>query len=110
MTAYTIVGGWRGAPTTVGPAGRLTTEHFTVEGTPWALVWSLQGDELRVKVNYADGRPPALIQVVGDVPQGAQGVSYIFDVGTFSLDIDAQGEWTVKLVAIDGLDGFSAGG
>ena len=89
----------------MNPPPRLTTKQFTVEGTPWALVWSLQGDELKVKVNHSDGRPPVLIHVVGGVPQGARGVSYVFDAGTFSLEIDAQGEWAVKLVSIASLDG-----
>ena len=84
----------------------MTTEQFTVEGTPWALIWSLQGAELKLTVNHSDGRPPVLIHVVGDVPNGAQGVSYIFDSGTFSLEIGAQGHWTVKLVSIDNQDQF----
>ncbi|MFQ6026794.1 MAG: hypothetical protein ACE5Q6_04680 [Dehalococcoidia bacterium] len=104
MTAYTIVNGWQSTPATDEPSWQLTTEQFTFEGNPWALIWSLQGAELKVTVNHSDGRPPVLIHVVGDVPNGAQGVSYIFDSGTFNLDIDAQGQWTIKLVAIDNQD------
>ena len=44
------------------------------------------------------------------LPNGAQGISYIFDSGTFNLEIDAQGLWAIKLVSIDDQNGDDQNG
>ena len=68
------------------------------------MVWSLRGKSLRICVRDEENRSRILSQEAVNIWHGGQGINYINDPGTFSLEIDATGEWIVKVVAIDELD------
>ena len=97
----------RGNESNGNPSGQLTTSAFTFKDKPWALVWSLRGDALKVIVNDPADPSPTTRYVAIDRFQEGQGISYVHESGTFSLSIDARGEWAVKLVSIEGEDDYA---
>ena len=110
MRAYQVVNGWQSRqlvnvegikPFTIDSPHAFTTESFTFETCPWAMVWSLRGTELKVSVNNSQTNSQLLAQVAMDFPQGGQGISYIYETGTFDLEIDARGDWTIKVASVE---------
>jgi hypothetical protein len=68
------------------------------------MIWSLRGESLRICVRDEGTRSPILSQEAVNVWRDGQGINYITEPGTFPLEIDAQGDWVVKVVAIEELD------
>lgn len=85
---------WRGS-------GIKITEPFTVAKTPWAVAWDFKRGEyggiLVIYVYRPGGSLP--VAVVANTMKDGKGDSYVYETGTFYLNIsNSTGDWTVAVV------------
>ncbi|MFQ6026553.1 MAG: hypothetical protein ACE5Q6_03440 [Dehalococcoidia bacterium] len=102
--AYTVIDTWRSSREKNEETEVFKTKPFAFNRGPWAMVWSLRGESLRICLRDEANRSRILSQETVNVWQGGQGISYVNEPGTFSLEINACGDWIVKVAAIEELD------
>lgn len=89
--------------------GTKTTEPFLITKTPWVVSWAFQpklgayGIEpnyFGVTVRQPNDRFAQLVANIANMQQGTTDNSYIYETGTFYLEIDGiGGDWAVKVTA-----------
>ena len=83
--------------------GPRRTEPFTVEKAPWAITWQLRsslfGAVIQVSVHTPGGKEPVELAV----NTGLEGTdsTFVYETGTFYLDIDAIGSWVVRVETLE---------
>lgn len=92
--------------------GNKTTEPIIISKAPWTIVWEFQPDEpfapgmyinkLVVYVHRVDDIPYLEVPVnIISVTGNKAGSSYIYDKGTFYLEIDStDGTWDIQVVGL----------
>jgi len=86
------VASWKGS-------GMKTTEPFTILRSPWVISWahkvSEYGGVLQIFVYKSDGN---LVSLAANTMQSGSDVSYVYDTGTFYLNINAANtNWAVDV-------------
>ncbi len=99
--AYVVVDGWKGGEKATKSAVTFSTEPFTFRKGPWAIVWSVKGGGLEVKVCDPETSENLQQKEVLNTSHDGQGICYLDLEGTFYLAIGAKGEWVVKIVSVD---------
>jgi hypothetical protein len=108
MKGYTVTNAWAGKTVGVDELRPcLSTEMFTVTGKEWALVWSFKTGDLEVSVTGGDSSISHASVLSVSASQPSQGIKYLEGPGDFSLEISASGDWSVKVVSVEELDGVS---
>lgn len=102
--AFTVIESWQSCRDNNNNSEGFKTRPFAFNRGPWAMIWSLRGESLRICVRDEGNRSTILSQAAVNVWRGGQGINYINEPGTFSLEINALGDWVVKVVAIEDLD------
>jgi hypothetical protein len=85
----------------------LSTEKFTVTKREWALVWSIKAGDLEVSVKDGDSSMSHPLALAVSASQPSQGIKYLEGPGDFCLEICASGDWLVKVVSMEELNGAS---
>jgi hypothetical protein len=78
-------------------SGIQTTRPFTVDG-PWEIRWRATGDVFQIYVYQGSSRVPYDVAANDICP--CRGRDYQPQGGSFRLDINAIGEWTVTIVQV----------
>ncbi len=71
-----------------------STEPFTVPDN-WEIEWETKGQYLQILINSADSVP---LGFAAEQIGPGKGTSIQEEGGTYYLDMNAQGEWKVKIV------------
>jgi hypothetical protein len=101
--AYTVIDTWQSGRVMDREDGIFRTRPFAFNRGPWAMVWSVRGKPLRICVRQERNGSPATSHEAVNTKPGQQGISYVRESGTFSLEIEGAGDWVVKVVAMEEL-------
>ena len=77
--------------------GTYTTKPFTVPDG-WEIEWESKGAYLQILINTSDSVP---LGFAAEQTGPGSGSSYQADGGTYYLDMNAMGDWKVKVVKKD---------
>jgi hypothetical protein len=78
-------------------SGGKNTRPFTTPG-PWEVQWDAQGDIFQLYLYYEDG---TLEGVPANQSGPGTGSSYHPKKGTYYLQVNALGAWSIKIVAVE---------
>ncbi|KKM77650.1 hypothetical protein LCGC14_1367810 [marine sediment metagenome] len=82
------IASWRGS-------GIKTTKPFTITKSPWVIAWSNSGGGyLSIFASKANGR---IVSMAANTMKDGKDVSYVYETGTFYLEINGSKDWTVKV-------------
>lgn len=77
--------------------GKLNTRPFNVEG-PWEVQWTASGDIFQIYLHTQSGN---LVGVAANQMGSGSGASYQPNGGNYYLQVNAVGEWVIRIVPVD---------
>jgi len=78
-------------------SGMKTTRPFTVDSS-WEIQWKASGMIFQVYLQSEDGQ---MVDILANQQGEGEGSSYNPKAGTYYLEINAMGEWEVKIVEVE---------
>ena len=74
--------------------GQMLTPPFSISG-PWEVRWQSDGKQFQIFLSDSLGN---FIQILAEQQGGGQGISAVPQAGTYTLNINADGPWSLAIV------------